>query len=85
MRSTGWKDLIDIGTAIQGGRPVVKGRRVPLYVLIEQVAHGLTLREAADACKVAEQDVRAALLFAAHNLQRRRSRVPNIAESNPNA
>jgi uncharacterized protein (DUF433 family) len=85
MNTSGWKALIDVDPAVEGGRPVVKGTRVPLYVLVGEVAAGSTIGATAEAYSVTAREVQGALLFAAHNLQRRRGRSPEIAESDVHA
>jgi uncharacterized protein (DUF433 family) len=57
---------------IQGGRPVIRGTRVPIYVLVDAVAAGDSIRETAQAYEVSEADVRAALKHAASLVEEER-------------
>ena len=50
---------------VRAGRPVIKGTRVPVDILVGQVAAGLTVDEVADEYGVAREDVLAALSYAA--------------------
>jgi len=50
---------------VRAGRPVIKGTRVPVDILVGQVAAGLTADEVADEYGVAREDVLAALSYAA--------------------
>ena len=60
-----WEARIDIDPGIQGGRPVIKGTRVPLYVLIGGLAGGDSIEEICESYRVTPDDVRAALAYAA--------------------
>jgi uncharacterized protein (DUF433 family) len=60
-----WSETIVIDPEIQGGAPVVRGTRVPVSVLVEAVAAGDTVDEAASAYRVTVDQVRAALGYAA--------------------
>ncbi|HEX5761280.1 MAG TPA: DUF433 domain-containing protein [Thermoanaerobaculia bacterium] len=56
---------IVVDADVRGGRPVIKGTRVPVDILVGQVAAGLTADEVADEYGVAREDVLAALCYAA--------------------
>ncbi|HVF58429.1 MAG TPA: DUF433 domain-containing protein [Thermoanaerobaculia bacterium] len=47
------------------GKPVIKGTRVPVEIVIGQLAAGLTIDEVADAYGITREDVLAALAYAA--------------------
>jgi uncharacterized protein (DUF433 family) len=68
-----WKQRINIDPAIQNGRPVVRGTRVPLYVLVGALAGGDSLEDVCEGWNVTEEDVRAALAYSAHLLGRKRA------------
>ncbi len=57
-------DRIVADTAVQHGKPVIRGTRVPVARLISAVAGGMTAAEAAEAYGVGSDDVRAALDYA---------------------
>lgn len=50
---------------VLGGKPVIAGTRIPVALLIAQVAGGVTPAEVAIAYGIAESDVRAALAYVA--------------------
>lgn len=52
--------------AIQHGKPVVAGTRIPVVRLIGSVAGGMTIQETAECYGVSNEDVKAALEFALH-------------------
>ena len=70
-----WKHRINIDPDIQNGRPVIAGTRVPAFVLIGALAGGDSLEEVCEGWNVSEEDVRAALAYAAHLLGRKRARA----------
>ena len=57
---------IDVNPAVSGGRPVIAGTRVRVTDILEMLAGGASPAEiAADFPYLTEEDVRAALAFAA--------------------
>ncbi len=52
---------------IRHGKPVIKGTRVPVELLIGKLADGMTPAEVAEEYGLADADVRAALAYAAMN------------------
>ena len=56
---------IVVDESVRSGRPVIKGTRVPVDVLLGQLAAGLTPEAAADEYGVTREDVLAALDYAA--------------------
>jgi uncharacterized protein (DUF433 family) len=59
-------DRITFDRAIMGGRACVRGLRIPVSVIVEQVAHGAALGEVlADFPDLEEADVWQALQYAA--------------------
>jgi uncharacterized protein (DUF433 family) len=67
-----WEARINIDAKIQGGKPVIKGPRVPVEVLIGHLAGGDTIETICESYRVTEQDVRAALADAAEMLRQER-------------
>jgi uncharacterized protein (DUF433 family) len=51
--------------AVCHGKPVIKGTRVPAALVVGKVAGGMAISEVADAYGISENDVRAALGYAA--------------------
>ena len=61
-----WKDHIVSNPKILFGKPVVKGTRIPVDLLLEKLAAGLTYKEILDAYpRLSANDIQACLLFAA--------------------
>ena len=67
-----WKARINIDPAIQGGKPVIKGTRVPLEVIIGAMAGGDSIEAVCEGYSITEPDVRAALAYAAETLRSER-------------
>lgn len=59
---------IVVDPTIRFGKPVIKGTRVPVEILVGKVAGGMTVDEVADEYDVTPDDVRAALGYAAQRL-----------------
>lgn len=67
---------IRIDPEIRGGKPVIRGTRITIYDILEYLASGMSHDEIlADFPDLAEEDIRAALLFAADR-ERRLFSVP---------
>ena len=47
------------------GKPVIKGTRVPVVVVLHELAHGMSPEEVAREYHITVEDVRAALAYAA--------------------
>jgi len=58
-------DRIVIDPEIQHGKPVIRGTRVPITRIIGGLAGGMTNEEITQEYDVTEQDIRAALSYAA--------------------
>jgi uncharacterized protein (DUF433 family) len=54
--------------AIRAGRPVIEGSRVPVDVVVGQMAAGLSVEQVADEYAITREDVLAALGYAAQVL-----------------
>ena len=57
-------ERIVIDPAIQHGKPVVRGTRVPVARIVGGLAGGMTFEQVAEEYGVALEDIRAALQFA---------------------
>lgn len=72
------KDRIELNPMVCNGRPVIKGTRIPVSVILEQVAEG----EAWDAIlagypELQKQDIQAALIYAKLALDNAEIRIVN--------
>lgn len=71
-----WQDRIEIRNDILGGKPVINGTRVPMDVIVGVLAGGASFEEAARDYVITEEDVRAALAYAAQLLSEERVFAP---------
>lgn len=67
-----WQERIAIDPEVMGGKPVIQGTRVPVQVIVGSLAGGDTVAEVCEGYKVTEEDVRAALAYAAEVLGQER-------------
>lgn len=63
-----WKKRIDIRSDVMGGKPVIKGTRVPIEVIVGGLAGGMTVEAVSRDYRIKPADVRAALAYAAETL-----------------
>jgi uncharacterized protein (DUF433 family) len=59
-------DRIDINPAVMLGKPVIRGTRIPVELLLRKLSEGATEDELLDAYPhIAREDIRAAVAYAA--------------------
>ncbi len=63
--STNWKDKVATNPDIMGGKPVIKGTRVPVQVIVGSMAGGMTMEEVCKEYNIKPEHVKAALAYAA--------------------
>ncbi len=63
-----WEKRINIDPGILGGKPVIAGTRVPIQVILAALAGGMTTEEVCKEWLISEEDVRAALAYAAETV-----------------
>jgi uncharacterized protein (DUF433 family) len=64
-------DRIVIDPDILVGKPVIKGTRIPVYLVVEFVANGMTEEEILEEYpELKKNDIKAALLYASKCLKR---------------
>ena len=64
-------DRIVVDPNILVGKPVIKGTRIPVYLIIELIAGGMTIKDVLkEYPELREEDVKAALLYASKLLER---------------
>jgi len=61
---------IVVDPKIMGGKPVIRGTRITVDLILELLASGMTPEEIAEDYRISVEDVRAALLYAAKVLGR---------------
>jgi uncharacterized protein (DUF433 family) len=59
------KERIIIDPKIQNGKPVIRGTRIPISRVISELAGGMTKEEVILEYEIAEEDISAALAYAA--------------------
>ena len=59
---------IDVDPDVRFGRPVIRGTRVPVEIVVGKLAGGMTAEQVADAYGIDLEDVRAALAYAARTV-----------------
>jgi len=58
-------DRITVDRDVLVGKPVIKGTRVPLYLIVELVAQGMAVKEILkEYPRLKEEDIKATLLYA---------------------
>jgi uncharacterized protein (DUF433 family) len=64
-------DRIVVDPNVLVGKPVIKGTRIPVYLIIELIAGGMTIKDVLkEYPELREEDVKAALLYASKLLER---------------
>jgi uncharacterized protein (DUF433 family) len=59
-------DRIEMNPKIMGGKPVIRGTRIPVETILRKLGAGVTVEEiVADHPRLAAEDIRAAQAFAA--------------------
>ncbi len=62
-------DRIEINPAVMLGKPVIRGTRIPVELIIRKLSEGATEADLLDAYpRLAQVDIRAALAYAADSL-----------------
>ncbi len=62
-------DKIIVDPEIMGGKPVIKGTRIPIYILIHMVRDGLAFNEIIEEYpRLSVKDIQAALDYALHSI-----------------
>jgi len=62
---TDWRERIDINSQICSGKPCIKGTRVMVSVILDNLAEGETYEGIMKGYRVTREDIRASLMFAA--------------------
>lgn len=63
------KDRIEVNPAIMLGKPVIRGTRIPVELILRKLGEGAREKDLLDAYpNLAEEDIRAAMIYAADAL-----------------
>ncbi len=66
-----YKDIITIEKGKRGGQPTIRGMRITIYDILQYLASGMTTQDIIkDFPELTEQDIKAALQFAADKEKR---------------
>lgn len=69
MTEKTWRQRIEINPDIMLGKPVIRGTRIPVEIIVRKLAQKISSEEILrDYPKLTEQDIQAALLYAAEVL-----------------
>ncbi len=69
MTKEAWLQRIEINPHIMLGKPVIRGTRIPVELILRKLAQKITIAEILrDYPNLTEQDIQAALLYAAEVL-----------------
>ncbi|MEW6047719.1 MAG: DUF433 domain-containing protein [Bacillota bacterium] len=63
-----WQDLIEVNPAVLKGKPVIRGTRVPVHLVVGNLAGGASIADVTAAYAITEEQVRAYLTLAGHSL-----------------
>jgi uncharacterized protein (DUF433 family) len=66
---------ITVDPRVRFGKPVIKGTRVPVDLIVGKLAGGMSVEEVAREYEITEEDVRAALRYAAEILSAEEVRI----------
>lgn len=70
-----WRERIEINPKIMGGKPVIRGTRVPIQVIIGSLAGGMTPEDVCRDYNINKSDVEAALSYATEMLAEEKIRA----------
>lgn len=60
-----WKNRIEINPDIKGGKPVIRGTRVPVEIVLGSLAAGMSFEEICASYVISTEDIKACLAFSA--------------------
>jgi uncharacterized protein (DUF433 family) len=64
-------ERIEINSKKLGGKPVIKGTRIPIYLILELFAEGLSFEEILkEYPELKEEDIKEAIRYASHLLSK---------------
>ncbi len=75
METINWREYVTADPAIMVGKPIIKGTRITVELIVEKLGYGETVDEIlVDYPHLNREQIYACLLFAAHTVQSKRSR-----------
>jgi len=71
-------DRVELNPRVCNGKPVIKGTRIPVSVILEQIAEGESWEEVlANYPELKREDIKAAVLYAKETLEHSEARAVN--------
>jgi uncharacterized protein (DUF433 family) len=71
-------DRIELNPRVCNGKPVIKGTRIPISVILEQIAEGESWEDVLANCpELKREDIKAAVLYAKETLDHSEVRAAN--------
>ena len=75
-------DRIDVNPKVMLGRPVIRGTRIPVELILRKLGEGATVEDLLDAYpRLTPDDVRAALTYASQVVSREETVLPSVGTS----
>lgn len=69
IRTLNVQDRIILDPAILGGKPIIRGTRIPVTIVVGSLAGGMTFQEVQREYDISADDIRAALKYLADLLR----------------
>ena len=75
-------ERIDVDSKVMLGKPVIRGTRIPVELILRKLGEGATIEDLLDAYpRLTPEDIRAALTYASRMLSREETIPLNVAAS----
>ena len=73
-------ERIDVNSKVMLGKPVIRGTRIPVELILRKLGEGATLEDLLDAYpRLTPEDIRAALMYASRMLSREETVPLNVS------
>lgn len=70
-------DRVELNPRVMLGKPVIRGTRIPVELILRKLGEGATEEDLLDAYpRLAREDIRAAMIFAADSLAHQETLLP---------
>ena len=71
-REPDWRKQISMDPEVMGGKPVIKGTRVPVEIVVGSLAGAMSVSDVCEQYRLSRDQVKAALAYAAETLAEER-------------
>ncbi len=69
IMGTEFQDRIEVNPKVMGGKPVVKGTRIPVYIILQMLGDGASFDDVvAEYPRITEEDIKSVLEYAQHKI-----------------